>query len=107
MKHRPTVIKTAIAILLLIALAKMSYGYYQLMRIAVCGLFIWLAYLYLQKQVISAVIGCIVLAVLFNPIIKLAIHKKEWQTIDFWLAILLIIWIITDLYKLFRGRFIF
>jgi hypothetical protein len=100
------VIKLALIAFLLGALLKMPYGYYQLMRISVCVLFIWLAYIYYQKELMFVAIACGISVILFNPIIKLAIHKKEWQAIDLWFAIALIIWMIIDLIQLFRSRFI-
>lgn len=37
--------------------------------------------------------------ILFNPIIKLVIHKKEWQVIDLVVAIGLLAWCAYDLFK--------
>lgn len=94
-----TLAKFAIALLLLLCLLDMPYGYYQFMRIAVCGLFIYLTfYLYEEKQILPA-IACIAPIIIFQPISKLAFHKQEWQTIDLWLAIALIIWGCLDLFK--------
>lgn len=95
----PKIVKLSIATLLLLCLLKMPYAYYQFMRIAVCTLFFWLAYIYYQEKQIIYIIASGTCIILFNPVIKLVIHKHEWQIIDLWLAIVLIVWAGTDLFK--------
>jgi hypothetical protein len=93
-KDKP--IKAIIAILLLLCLLKMPYGYYQLMRIAVTALFSWLAYNEWSKNRKLLAFVCAIMVILFQPFQKLAFHKQEWQLIDVCVAIALIIWIVID-----------
>ena len=98
-KHQKIIIKALIAILLLVCMLDMPYAYYQFMRIAVCGLFTWLAYILYHENYTILAVTCIAPVIVFNPIIKLAIHKQEWQGIDASLAAILIVWIGFDLYN--------
>lgn len=88
-------IKLILAALLLLCLAKMPYGYYELMRtIAMVG-FIILGYeVYLQKRKVETIIY-ITLAVLFQPFFKIALGRELWNIVDVIVAIwlLLTIWI--------------
>lgn len=98
-----TIIKILMAVLLGICLLKMPYAYYQYTRIAVFAGFIYLAYSYAQCRVIYLVIPSVGLAILFNPILKIMLHKKQWQEIDFILAIGLVLWSCVELVLRFRN----
>lgn len=99
-----SIISKIIIIMLLVGcLFKMPYGYYQFMRIAVCGLFIWLAYIEYKKGIIITAVLSLLSAVLFNPIVKVYFHKKDWQTIDKGFVIVLTIWIIIDVILIIRN----
>jgi hypothetical protein len=88
-------IKLILAALLLLCLAKMPYGYYELMRtIAMVG-FIILGYeVYLQKRKVETIIY-ITFAVLFQPFFKIALGRELWNIVDVIVAIwlLLTIWV--------------
>lgn len=86
-----TVIKIILSILFLICLMKMPYGYYQLVRtIALVG-FAILAYDSIKdKQIILAIIY-IGLAILFQPLIKIALHRQIWNDVDIIVSIFLIL----------------
>jgi hypothetical protein len=94
--------KIIIITLLVGCLFKMPYGYYQFMRIAVCGLFILLAYMEYKKGVIITAVLCGLSVVLFNPIAKFYFNKRQWQSIDKGFVIALMIWIIIDLMLIIR-----
>lgn len=102
-KASEIIAKLIIAGLLIGCLFKMPYGYYQFMRIAVCGLFIWLAYIEYKKAVIITAVLSGLCAVLFNPIAKVYLHKKQWQSIDKGFVIVLMIWIIIDVILIARN----
>jgi hypothetical protein len=95
--------KIIIITLLVGCLFKMPYGYYQFMRIAVCGLFIWLAYTEYKKGVIIIAVLSGLSAILFNPIAKVYFHKKDWQSIDKGFVIILMIWIIIEVIQMVRN----
>jgi hypothetical protein len=84
-------IKFVLVILLLICLANMPYGYYQLVRfLAVIG-FGLLAYRANQKGNLTITVTYIILATLFQPIFKIALGRFLWNVVDVIVAIGLII----------------
>lgn len=92
MKTKPHLIPTIIsAVMLLLAPAGWPYGYYTLLRFVVCGSAAYLAYLgYLtQKQWIAWTFG--IIAVLFNPFIKVYLSRDIWSFIDILVAVIFII----------------
>ena len=68
--------------LLFIGAVPLPYGYYMLLRIAACGFFIWAAVVTYERksQYLPWVFG--LLALLFNPIIKIHLPKELWAVID-------------------------
>lgn len=68
---------------LLLALAPMPYGYYQLLRFAVCAAFIVLAY-DARKTDRSAVywIWLAALAVVYNPIARIHFERDVWAGLN-------------------------
>ena len=93
--------KSIIIFFLIACLFKMPYGYYQIMRIAVTALFCYLAYeVWEESKTLSFLCGIGI--IIFQPLQKLAFHKKDWQIIDVLISSLLVIWIIFDLIKTAR-----
>lgn len=58
------------------------YGYYMLLRFIACGVFAWAAFITYEKneEVLTWVFG--ILAIIFNPIIKIHFPKELWAVID-------------------------
>ncbi|WP_406824587.1 DUF6804 family protein [Pedobacter sp. KACC 23697] len=84
-------IKVSLALLLLICLVNMPYGYYQLVRfLAMIGLGI-LAYQANRKSHLNIAIIYAALAVLFQPIFKIALGRYLWNLVDVIVAIGLIL----------------
>ena len=79
-----------LAALMLLCLAPMPYGYFQLVRFVAMVAFGIMAYRYYQnnKAVASCVFG--VLALLFQPIYKIALGRTTWNVVDVVVAVLLI-----------------
>ncbi len=75
------------AAMLLIALAPLPYGYYTLLRLVVCVSAGTVAYLSWPKHAAWSV-GFIVVALLFNPLIIVALDRGTWAPIDVGVAIL-------------------
>lgn len=86
----PGTVYIVLSVLLLLCLAPMPYGYYQLVRFIAAIVFIVLAKLhYNTKEVfLSVVFGA--LALLFQPFIKIALGRTIWNIVDVIVAILLI-----------------
>jgi hypothetical protein len=80
-----------ISALLFLGAVPLPYGYYMLLRIAACGFFIWAAVITYEKQsqYLPWVFG--LLALLFNPIIKIHLPKELWAAIDIASAIFILV----------------
>jgi len=77
-----------VAAMLLIAMAELPYGYYQLLRWVVCGVAVYIAYMAYKCGNIWATWVFGFVAVLFNPFIPVYLTKEIWRPIDFICAIL-------------------
>lgn len=89
MKTRPHLIPALIvAIMLLVAVAPMPYGYFQFLRWAVCGVAVFIAFKsYAWKQPWAVwLFGAV--AVMFNPILPIDLTREIWQPIDLASALL-------------------
>lgn len=85
-------LRLAISLLLLICLFNMPYGYYQLVRYVAATSFLVLGLtLPENKQAIIQKIVFISLAVLFQPLIKIALGRTIWNIVDVVVAVALII----------------
>ena len=78
--------------LLFVAMLPLPYGYYLLLRIIACGVFVSSAFItYNRDEKISPWVF-IILAIVFNPIIKIHFQKEIWIAIDFLSGLFLIIY---------------
>ena len=80
-----------ISALLFLGAVPLPYGYYMLLRIAACGLFIWAAVITYEKQSLYLPWVFGLLALLFNPIIKIHLPKELWAAIDVASAIFILV----------------
>lgn len=86
-------LKLILAALLLLCLAPMPYGYYQLVRIVAMIAFAIMSYQYYEKKVMTQAITFGGLALLFQPFIKVALGRTLWNWVDVIVALgLLILW---------------
>ena len=75
-------IKIILAVLFFICLADMPYGYYQLVRFIALAGFVLLAYnTYSQGNKTEAIIY-VCLAILFQPLVKIALGRQVWNIVD-------------------------
>lgn len=86
----------ALAAMLLLCLAPMPYGYFMLVRfvmLVTCG---WLAVDCFQKgrQELAWTFGA--LALLFQPIVKIALGRTIWNVVDVAVAILFVVLLLKD-----------
>jgi len=84
-------IKIILAVLFFICLANMPYGYFQLVRFAGLIGFAILAYLASEKKDKTEMIVCICLAILFQPIFKIALGRLIWNIVNVIVGVGLII----------------
>lgn len=90
------VIKIVLAILFLICLFDMPYGYFQLVRFAGLIGFGILAYQSNQDKQKEMTIVFIGLALLFQPFFKIALGRQIWNIVDVIVSIFLIATIFID-----------
>ena len=84
-------IKITLAILFFLCLLKMPYGFYQLVRFAALVGFAILAYMVNQNHKQTEMIVYIVLALLFQPFLKIAFGRQIWNILDVVIGIALIV----------------
>ena len=83
-------LKLLLAALLLLCLAPMPYGYYQLASMIA---FAVMAYQYFEKKKEGLVIVFAALAILFQPLYKIALGRTMWNVVDVVVAMgLVILW---------------
>jgi hypothetical protein len=83
-------IKIALAVLLLLCLFHMSFGYYQLFRFTAVVGFAVLAYYEYKRKNIPLVIVFVELALLFQPLVKVALGRHTWNIVDVVVAVRLL-----------------
>ena len=91
-------IKIILALLLLLCLANMPYGYYQIVRFGALVGFSILAYDAYKKGLNYYIILYTGLGLLFQPFIKIALGRHIWNIVDVVIAIWLLL-SINDSYK--------
>ncbi|MBS1920789.1 MAG: hypothetical protein JST17_11095 [Bacteroidetes bacterium] len=85
------IIKITLAILFFICLANMPYGYYQLVRFLALIGFALLAYYSNENGNNIETVIFIALAILFQPILKIALGRNLWNIIDVIVGIYLLL----------------
>ena len=83
-------------VLLLLCLAPMPYGYYQLVRFVAMVVFGVMAYKYYEEKKNALAITFGALALLFQPFIKVALGRTMWNVVDVAVAIGLIVLFIIE-----------
>jgi len=98
------IIKIVLAILFFICLANLPYGYYQLVRFAALVGFAILAYYANENGYKTEVIIFIALAILFQPLVKIALGRNLWNIIDVIVGVALLLSLFSPLPKSKNGR---
>ena len=75
-------IKIVLAILFFLCLADMPYGYYQLVRFMALVGFTILAYKANEQGQKTEAIIYVCLAILFQPLFKIALGREIWNVVD-------------------------
>ena len=85
-----TFIKLTLSILFLLCLLHLPYGYYQLVRfIALLGFSLLAYFSYQQKQNVLVFVY-VALAILFQPLFKIALGRTVWNVVDIMVALFLL-----------------
>ena len=82
------------AALLLLCLAPMPYGYYQLVRFVATIAFAYFAYRHFKAEEGGLAFTFAALAILFQPFLKIALGRTIWNIVDVVVAIGLILLIV-------------
>ena len=90
------IIKIILAVLLLLCLAPMPYGYYELVRFVAMAAFAYLAYCHFKSKEEGLGILFASLALLFQPFFKIALGRTIWNIVDVIVAIGLIYLVVKD-----------
>jgi len=91
-KTRPHFVPCIIAaVMALVAIADLPYGYYTLMRLVVCATAIFVMVVAAKSRQTWAIWANAVIALLFNPIAPVHLTKGLWQPIDFIIGVALIV----------------
>ena len=93
------IIKLIIAVLLLLCLIDMPYGFYTLVRFAATAAFVYLAYDSFKAKDDGKGILFAALALLFQPFFKVALGRTIWNIVDVIVAVGLFYLIITSFRK--------
>jgi len=86
----PRIVIISAAILLLLGIAPVPYGYYIFLRIVATCVFVWGAVVLFSRKSPILPWVYIVLAIIFNPIIQVFFSREVWIGIDLVAAILLL-----------------
>ena len=92
------IIKIVLAVLLLLCLAKMPYGYYILVRFVAFVAFGVLAFITYQERnkIDVAILLYIALALLFQPFAKVALGRTLWNVVDIVVGVGLVVSLFLD-----------
>ena len=84
-------IRIVMAVLLLLCLAPMPYGFYQLVRFVAMIVFAYLAYYHFKAEEGGLAFTFAALTLLFQPFLKIALGRTIWNIVDVIVAIGLIL----------------
>lgn len=84
-------LRLLLAVGLLVCLLPMPYGYFVLVRFAAMIVFGIMAYKYYEERKEKLALFFGVMALLFQPIIKISLGRTMWNVVDVVLAIVLLV----------------
>ena len=85
----PRVYVYLLAVLVLIGILPLPYGYYVFLRITVFIFSCYMIYFLFSQEKIPMMVAFIIIAIVFNPIIQIFLSKELWVVIDILVAIFL------------------
>ena len=80
-----------LAALMLLCLAPMPYGYFQLVRFVAMAVFAYFAYNHFTQKEEGLGFMFLSLSLLFQPFLKIALGRTLWNVVDVIVAIVLVI----------------
>ena len=85
-----SIFSLVLAVMLVLCLAPMPYGYYMLVRVIAMVIFAVMCYKYRQKGEMDLAIILVILCILFQPFFKIPLGKIIWGVVDVATAIMLV-----------------
>lgn len=84
LKSIPQIVWVVPALILLIAVWRLPYGYYTFTRIMTCGVAVLIAVAGMQERAVVQIWSILLLAiaVLFNPFIPIHLNRAVWCYLD-------------------------
>lgn len=77
------------ATMLFIGAAPLPYGYYILLRLVATGVFVWAAVIAYERKRLFLPWIYVLIALIFNPFIKIYLTKEVWIFVDIISAVIL------------------
>lgn len=96
---KQALLKLGLAVLLLLCLADMPYGFYQIVRFAAMAAFAYLSYENFKQGRDGYGFLFAALAVLFQPFVKIALGRLIWNVVDIVVAVGLIVLVVSAFKK--------
>ncbi|MDR3739488.1 MAG: hypothetical protein P4L40_10755 [Terracidiphilus sp.] len=93
----PTLV--AAGFLLLAASSHWPYAFYALLRVAVCAVGLYMAYSSFSARRTLWVWLCGIVAVVFNPILPMRMHRSDWSILNIVAAGIFILWIVASIVR--------
>lgn len=93
----------AIAFLFVAAFSHWPYSFYVLLRVTICAIGLYLAHcsFVAERKLWVWVFGAV--ALLFNPIIPMRMHRSDWSNINLIAALVFVSWIVVSLLQKNEG----
>ncbi len=93
------------AVMCLIAIADLPYGFYILLRWVVTAAAVAAAFKFIEPKRPALLFAAIGLALLFNPIVRVHFDKEVWRVLDFIAAVVhsVMAWAATGVRKQLAG----
>ena len=98
------ILKLIIAVLLFVCLLDMPYGYYQFIRFFACIGFAYLAYKSNEQSNKIGTITFTILAVLFQPFVKISLGRELWNIVDVIVGAVLLLSIFVNFNKIIDNK---
>lgn len=82
LQRKEALIKVLLAIMMFLALAKMPYGYFELLRFVAFACFGFLSYTRFKQDKVQSAMLYLFLGILFQPFLKISLGRELWNFVD-------------------------